>query len=243
MSKVSLRLSVKAKNWRMNDDKSSEADAEFQLVRTKVLNRDKYTCLGCGFTASKWQEVHHVNDDHSDNRPDNLVTVCNYCHMCQHIGRAGQMQEAVLVWLPEISQAELHHLVRAGQVAQRWAETVTMQRNTRADTARSANQIREGAGRLLATLRERQDEAEERIGTSDLQVLANIMLAMPDDMYDQREDVLHGFRMLPLGVRYQDNQDTMDAVVDSWMEPGGPFLNLKPQSWLGMFKSSLSKIS
>ncbi|EPX83493.1 HNH endonuclease [Salipiger mucosus] len=223
----------------MNDEGSEDADAEFGLVRRKVLERDDSTCQLCGFKAKKWQEVHHVNDDHSDNRKENLLTVCSYCHMCQHIGLAGRNKEAVLVWLPEIPQATLHHVVRAIQVAQRWAETASQVRSVKPDTVRAAQNISDGAGKLQAALREREDHAEARLGTTDLVEIANIMMAMPDDVYERRGEMLHGFRMLPLGVRTNENENTMEKIVDSWMEPGGPYVSLKPQTWLGIFKSAL----
>jgi intracellular multiplication protein IcmJ len=245
MSKLTppkLWLSVKAKNWRMNDEGSTDADAEFALVRQKALSRDDYTCVCCGFKTSKWQEVHHVNDDHSDNRLENLVTVCSYCHMCQHIGLAGRNNEAVLIWLPEISQDRLHHLVRTVQVAQRWAETSTQQRQVKVDTIRAAQKIAEGAEQLMAALRAREDEAEARLGTSDLLELANIMLAMPDDIYEMRGEFLHGFRMLPLGVRMQNADDVMLKMSSSWLEAGGPYVNMRPTTWLGMMKASLKQV-
>ncbi len=60
-----LFLSVKTLNWRMNDRHSQDADMEFSRVRKKALERDAYTCRFCGFKNNKWQEVHHVNDDHA----------------------------------------------------------------------------------------------------------------------------------------------------------------------------------
>ncbi len=243
MSKLPLHLSVKAKNWRMNDSTSSSSDAEFAIVRTKALERDRYTCSGCGFKTPKWQEVHHLNDDHSDNRLSNLTTACTYCHMCQHIGLAGRNEEAVLVWIPELSQAEINHLVRSSQVARRWAETATSTRQVRPDSIRTANSAAEGANALLAALRSRENDAEKKLMTSSLQDLANIMLALEDDIYDRRMDFLRGFKMLPLGKREQDGKNTMQLMVDSWMQPGGPYSNIKPVSWFGMFKSSLNKIT
>ena len=240
---MSLRLSVKAKNWRMNDDSSADADQEFQLVRHKVLERDDGTCKFCNFKAAKWQEVHHVNDDHADNREKNLTTVCQYCHMCQHIGLAGRNNEAVLIWLPEIQQDVLHHLVRATQVARRWAETASQGRRPQANTMRTAQQVSDGAASFTAALREREDHAESMLGTSDLLEIANILLAMPDDIYEERQNILRGFRMLPLGVRQQNNDDVMTKIVDSWMEPGGPYANMKPTTWAGILKGAIGKMS
>lgn len=241
-TKDPLRLSVKAKNWRMFDSDSEAADTEFALVRKKVLERDDYSCKMCGFKASKWQEVHHVNDDHSDNRKENLLTVCMYCHLCQHIGLAGRNQEAVLAWIPEIPQDRLHHIIRSVQVAKRWSENAMMARGVKSDAIRQAQELADGASSLMAKLRERQMQAEERIGTSDPLEIANIMLSMPDDMYERRGEFLAGIRLLPLGIRKQGVEDMMPKIVDSWLDAGGAYVNLRPSAWLGMFRSSIKNV-
>lgn len=76
--------------WRRDDWMAADADAEFKLVRQKVLERDEHTCRFCGFRAPKWQEVHHLDDNHHNNDPDNLVTACMFCHMVHHLGLAGE---------------------------------------------------------------------------------------------------------------------------------------------------------
>ena len=81
-------LSVKRKQWRMEQSEHdrNEADAVFQEVRKKVLDRDGRRCWFCGFTSTAHQEVHHLDDDHTNNRLDNLVTICNIDHLCFHLG-------------------------------------------------------------------------------------------------------------------------------------------------------------
>lgn len=234
-----LVLSVKSKNWRMFDDHSAGADAEFEHVKRKALERDKRTCVFCGFRAMAWQEVHHKNDDHADHRLENLLTTCSYCHKCQHIGRAGKFQEAVLAWLPELSQAQLHHIVRSIQVAQYEAEKAKITRGMRPEAQQSIKQIADAASTLFGRLKARQVQAEDRIGTSDPLELANIMLAMPDELYNKRSDFLHGVRLLPLGVQYQDGGDIMPKIVESWCNSGGPYANMRPQTWVGLAKSHL----
>lgn len=239
MAFLPLVLSVKAKNWRMFDADSENADVEFEATRKKALGRDQYTCRFCGFKAQKFQEVHHFNDDHQDNRLENLVTACMFCHMCQHFGLAGRNDEGVLIWLPEISQDRLHHIVRSILVAKREAETATASRGMKEAAQASVKEMAEAADAMFAKLKSRMAGAEARIGTADPRELANIMLSMPDDAYAKRAEFLHGIRLLPLGVRLKERENIMPKIVDSWRDAGGLYANMKPQSWLGLVRNYL----
>jgi intracellular multiplication protein IcmJ len=235
-----LVLSVKAANdWRMYDDAAGEADAEFKHVRLKVLDRDDRTCQFCGFRAPKWQEVHHRNDDHADNRPQNLVTACMFCHMCQHIGLAGRNKEAVLAFIPEIPQDRLHHVVRSILVVRRWADGIAADRRQRPELVKGARDMAESAQALETKLRGREADAQRLIGTSDPLELANILLQMAADagaLYDKRADFLAGIRLLPVGRRVQGGSDKMGEIIDSWLGTGGPYANLAPRTWVSLLK-------
>jgi Restriction endonuclease len=240
--RLPLVLSVKCSNWRMFDKGSADADAEFERVRKQALERDNYTCRFCGFRALKWQEVHHANDDHADNRLENLVTACTFCHNCQHIGFAGTRKEAVLIFLPEISQANLHHVVRTALVATRMNQTVASDRHARPDMIRSCREAADVSKAVLAALREREAKAEAMLGSSNPADIGNALMLMPDDAYAQRADKLAGIRLLPLGTRVQNGEDVMQKQVDSWIEAGGPYFNLKPNSWIGLLHSVLGSV-
>lgn len=69
----------------------------FRLVRPKIMLRDEMKCIACGalnvsvtFTRGGTENermylvVHHINENPADNRPENLVTLCQPCHMKHH---------------------------------------------------------------------------------------------------------------------------------------------------------------
>lgn len=232
-----LRLSVKCLNWRMNDADSAEADAEFKRVRKSALDRDNHTCRFCGFRSLHWQEVHHLNDDHADNRKENLITTCPYCHMCQHIGLAGSHKEAVLIYLPQISQADLHHIVRTAQIAERALDIIRSDQRSAPPLIRQHREAADVAKAVLAALRSRTDGAEKRILTCDPAEIGNVMKMLPDDAYARRDNSLRGIRLLPLGKRAKGHEDVMLKHLDSWMGTGGPYSLLKPNAWLGVLKA------
>jgi len=234
-----LVLSVKCENWRMFDKDSGEADAEFQRVRKKALDRDNQTCRFCGFRHTKWQEVHHANDDHADNRLENLITACPFCHMVQHIGLAGRNEEAVLIWLPEIPQHTLHHLVRTILVAQRSAEIVKNDPRAVAPSVRNAKEAGDVAKAAMSALRERSSLAEKRLGSCDPLEIGNAMLLLPDEVYAKRSEIFSGIRLLPLGKRWNGGEDVMAKQIDSWTETGGPYSRLQPNTWAGLMRSVL----
>lgn len=235
-----LTLSVKAANWRMHDEGSAEADTAFRNVRETALQRDKFTCRFCGFKANKWQEVHHLNDNHADNRLENLVTACGFCHSVQHIGLAGKNKEAVLAWIPEIEQSDLHHIVRSILVVCRWGETIgSGGRSNRPEVVRATNEMVQAARSQEAKLRARTAMAEKRFITSDPLELGIILEQISKEspaFYERRAEYLHGLRLLPLGRRVQEGKDKMPEIIDSWLATGGPFAGLLPRTWEALLR-------
>jgi intracellular multiplication protein IcmJ len=240
-----LTLNVKMATWRLDDPNFREHDSDFDRVRKRALERDDYHCCFCSFRALKYQEVHHLNDDHSDNNPDNLATTCPYCHMCQHIGLWGHKKEAVLIWLPEFTQVEVNHMMRSIQVAKAWAgqkqnEAKSVVANKQAaDASRSSQDIADAASAVYAAFKARQDEAERRFLTSDPLDLANVLLQTPSEVLARKNAWFHGLRLLPTGVRRQNGEDTALKWLDVWMGPGGAYFGVKPASWVGLFRNAL----
>lgn len=107
-----LRLSIKRRLHRRHDSGAAAADAEFAAVREEVLRKHGWACVDCGWKsqASGALQVHHLNDDHSDNSLENLVPKCAADHAYHHIGcdapspgghqgLASQMRIAYAPWI------------------------------------------------------------------------------------------------------------------------------------------------
>jgi len=80
-------------------------------IRKAVLERDDYTCAGCGHRALKYMNIHHVADSQDDS-PDNLIPVCVACHAVLHVGM--NLELGVLeVWECDLNQVEVVQRSRA----------------------------------------------------------------------------------------------------------------------------------
>jgi len=81
-------------------------------IRKSVLERDDWTCAGCGHRAKKYMHIHHVGDS-EDNSVENLITLCVACHAALHIGRNLDLK-TIEIWNSEIPQAEIVRRTRQG---------------------------------------------------------------------------------------------------------------------------------
>lgn len=177
MARMILDLSVKRRLWRGNDDAFESSDAAYAEIRPQVLRRDNFTCSYCGYRAQA-TEVHHVDDDHSNNAMPNLAVACPLCHAVNHIGQIAKRRGGVLVYLPEISQINLNHLLR----------TIFIQGDTDAG--------KQPAKRLLAYLLRRKAVCEQYLGTSSPLDLAEALLRLHPDDYVKRQRVLSPIRIV-----------------------------------------------
>jgi hypothetical protein len=54
---------------------------QFIKIRPIIRKRDNNTCLICSMKYSKVNlEVHHCDKDKHNNLPNNLITLCRFCH-------------------------------------------------------------------------------------------------------------------------------------------------------------------
>lgn len=192
-------------------------------VRQKVLDRDNHTCQFCGFHSKKYQDVHFLDQDPRNVKLDNLATACIFCHQCFRLDKVAEMGSGVLIWLPEIEQAELHHIARAIFVAR-------ISQGSMAETAKKA----------METLMARREEANNRIETDDPQILAMVMQDfLGPKQYAMREKKLDGIRLLPLDRRKIKEGDLefnqFPQILAYWRSKDGPFSGKVPNQWKNFY--------
>lgn len=88
------------------------AESEWDRIRKAVLERDNYTCAGCGHRALKFMNVHHIEESGS-NAIENLTTICVACHAVLHIGHNIDYG-AIEIWQSQVSQPEIVRRTRQG---------------------------------------------------------------------------------------------------------------------------------
>lgn len=167
----------------------------------------------------KYQEVHAINGNPEDLRQDNLVTSCIFCQQCFDLEKADQMNSGVLIWLPEIGQAELNHIARSIYVAQ-------ISQGSMADAARAAKEA------LMA----RREDAKARLATDNPFFLATILRDfLGPKHYAGRTEKLDGVRLFPLDRRNISEGDLkfnqFPQILAYWRSKDGPFGNLPPSQW------------
>ena len=109
-SRYELKLMATPGAWRMYSGR--KADPRFESYEQKVFQRDRYTCQFCGFQARLFQEIVNIDGNYANNKLPNLVTACCFCSQCfflESVG-VGGYGGGTLVYLPELSQAELNSL-------------------------------------------------------------------------------------------------------------------------------------
>ena len=193
-----LKLAVKRSAWRPAGHYES-THGDWGRVREQILSRDRYTCVYCGFSSEKYQEVHHLDGDHDNNIPENLVTACSFCHATQHIGLCGKEGRGKLIWLPEMSQAALNHAIR-------WLELGPY---AKPEVISHINAPKES---LMRFFEYRIKVCVDKFGSADPSALADHLMSLTDEQYEHDVSVrLSPVRLFPVVAKY--GQESREA----WM--------------------------
>ena len=192
-------------------------------TRQRIFTRDNYECQYCGFKSEKFQLIHVKDGDPKNKSDDNLTTSCIFCHQCFNLDKISEMKSGTLIWMPEITQAQVHHLARSIYVGR-------ITQGPMADTAR----------RTLEMIMKRREEAIERIKTDDPKILTVVLkdyITKRD--YDRRLTKLDGIRLFPLDRRTVKEGDLefnqFPQILAYWRSKEGPFASLNPNDWVARY--------
>ena len=224
MKKLPIILGI-ARQTRSPQSSQSAGGKLSAELKQKIFERDKNTCRCCLFQAKKYQDILFLNGNTGDQRPENMATTCIFCHQCFQIDKVPDMKSGVLVWLPEIEQAELHHIARAIYVAR-------ISQGPMAESARAS----------LDILMKRREEMKNRLGTDDPFILSSVLKDyIGPKAYEQRQTKLAGIRLFPLDRRIIKEADLefnqFPQILAYWRSKDGPFGGKIPKTWVQMYKT------
>lgn len=81
--------------WR-NQRQTKKLEGErWQEFRKKILDRDDYTCVYCGYKSQKYQIVDHINGNPENNANSNMQVICQMCNLIKHAGQGCEIQAVV----------------------------------------------------------------------------------------------------------------------------------------------------
>lgn len=231
--KLNLGIARLTGNSRLSGGQGNSLGATSMTAELKkiIFARDEQTCQCCGFKADKYQDVHFLDNNLKNLSEDNLVTLCIFCHQCFNLEQATTMRAGVLIWLPEISQIDLHHIMRAVYVARI-----------------SQGPMAEAARVTLDTLMGRREEARRRIQTDDPYVLSVVLKDfLTGKYYSERNEKLQGIRLLPLDRRLIKESDLefnqFPQILAYWRSKDGPFGGRAPTLWTNLYKNALRELN
>lgn len=120
-----LLIGIKRGVFRANDPAAARADAEFAAKRDRAKESGRYRCIHCGWMSRAYCQVHHLDDNHHNNAPENLGVVDQECHAYHHVGEpsksAGRADKntpdvalsTTLAAIAEMSAQDVNLLMRA----------------------------------------------------------------------------------------------------------------------------------
>lgn len=205
-----LQLGIKRRVHRHSDAHAAMADAEFASLRSAALQRSGYRCVRCGLesaaTAQKPTalQVHHEDDDHTNNAPENLSSYCTLDHAIHHIGcdapspggHEGWASRMRVVYAPELATEDFNLLQRA------------------AGAALAEPSLAEVAKEIVGLLGVLASPVRELYGSHHAKDFAAAMAAMDDDQYAKRavsdlRVVFHPDILRDAGARMVSDQPLM----------------------------------
>lgn len=199
-----LALRTDVDQWRLFELRRQ--DKGFQAFANKVVERDQGVCHYCSFQSEKHNEVINVDGNYRNNTLDNMALACPFCIQCCFLEMVGvSLGDGVLIYLPELGQADLNGLAHALFAA-------ICNQTEQADTAR----------KLYDHLKLRARLVTEHLGEGMKKpsMLAQMILDTPsEDPKQVEKTILEPLRLLPSLSHFMPK-------VESWSQEA--FAQLQP---------------
>lgn len=221
-----LLMSVDKMSWQITSISHGslydrQVSKDVIAIYEKVMKRDDYTCFYCGFRSEMYQELHHLNHNHKDHREENLKTVCPLCHQSHHLNSTYLNNGAELIWMPELTQAELNHLCRVLFVANQLKED-SGAKNKHFILNHSIGYI----WQMLFYSRKKILDTRISKGCADLGNFAQVLLDVKEEQprtYENREQWIKNFKLLHnpsrfhMQTQYWKENIFNDLPINKWI--------------------------
>lgn len=80
--------------WRGGISKEPYSQKWTRMLKASIRERDNYTCRMCSRKQKKRAfDVHHIDYDKKNCNPENLITLCNICHIKTYTNRKYWIRE------------------------------------------------------------------------------------------------------------------------------------------------------
>lgn len=205
-------------------------DKEIAALRQRVIEQPRFgrRCWYChvGFGLTEMYEVHHLDGDHGNDSPDNVVPICLLCHIPWHLDLVVQSwanDPGRIIFLPELSQQELNTLL----YALFFHSEATIDKSPENKVVEEAERV---AAAVYERLASRDLDVEQvhgqavRPGLSKVQGMVRTLQSLEPAEYSQRAELFDGCRYLPPWA-------PMLAIAPSLAVNGAMFNRLQIDSW------------
>jgi intracellular multiplication protein IcmJ len=161
------------------------------------------SCPFCGVRLAEGREPFLCTDGSEESS-------CVPCSLVRHLERETIAEEAVLIWLPDLSQAALNAIVNG--VHRRLAAEGALYLAA-SPFAVSSSESPNPALEAVRAFEMRRGEAETRLGTSSPCVLGEALMRAQPNLYADRARRLGGLRLWPRGKFFVDGEDVYPRLV------------------------------
>ena len=163
------------------------------------------SCPFCGVRLAEGREPFLCADGSEESS-------CVPCALVRHLERETIAEEAVLIWLPDLSQAALNAL--ANVVHRRLAAEGALYLAA-SPFAVTWSEIPNPALEVIRAIEMRRAEAETRFGTSSPRVLGEALMRARPNLYADRARRLGGLRLWSRGKFFVAGEDVYPRLIAS----------------------------